>query len=138
MLNSWLDRLLILLVFTTGVLTFLAIQYVGPAAVAPVAPPAETTPPVGAAADPEPPSAPEPAPPRDPGAGFAQTGMNALQAGDAAAAIRWFERATQASPDNAAWRRGLADAYRVSGDSQRASEEGLRAQELEAQTPASD
>jgi hypothetical protein len=135
LLNSWLDRLLVLLVFTTGALTFFALQYVGPGAFAPsdpAAPPAEATPPVSA---PAPEAAPVAEPVRDPGAGFAQAGMNALQAGDAAAAIRWFERAVQASPLNAAWRRGLADAYRVSGDSLRASEAGMRALELETEAP---
>lgn len=134
MLNSWLDRLLVLLVFTTGVLTLLALNYVRSSS----APVAQSSAPavVEAAPEPaveaEPAPRPEPATPSDPGSGFAQAGLNALQAGDAAAAIRWFERATQASPQNAAWRRGLADAYRASGDAQRASEEELRAQALEA------
>jgi cytochrome c-type biogenesis protein CcmH/NrfG len=141
LLDSWLDRLLVLLVVTTAVLTLLALRYVGPA----------TTPPVASAAA-QPPSAPAPeaapgsapaASASDPGDRFAQTGLNALQAGDAAAAVRWFERATQTSPENPRWRRGLADAYRASGDAQRAGEEELRAQELEAELapapiPASD
>jgi hypothetical protein len=120
LLHSWLDRLLVLLVVTTLVLTLFALQYVGPSS-----PPAVQS---------EPPAqAPRPAPPAlDRGAAFAQTGMNAMEAGDAAAAIRWFERAAQASPGNPEWRRRLADAFRMSGDLVRASEEALRATELEA------
>ena len=130
MLNSWLNRLLVLLVFTTAVLTLLALQYVEPGSLSrSEPPPAAQAPPVAAA------PAAEPTAAREPGFGFAQTGVNALQAGDAAAAIRWFERATQAAPLNPDYRRGLADAYRARGDSLRASEEGLRAWELEAQPP---
>ena len=128
LLNSWLDRLLVLLALTTALLTFFALQYVGPAPL----PEVESAP---APSAPESAAAPDPVPPRDPGFGFAQAGTNALAAGDAPAAIRWFERATRASPLNAGWRRGLADAYRASGDSLRASEEGLRAWELEANAP---
>jgi Flp pilus assembly protein TadD len=129
LLNSWLDRLLVLLVITTAVLTLFALRYMG-ASSSPVQSAPLQTPPSDVAA------APAPAEARDPGFAFAQTGMNALMAGDAPAAIRWFERATQASPDNVEWRRGLKDAYVLNGDQQRASEEALRIAQLEAPAPA--
>jgi len=129
-LNSWLDRLLLLLALSTLVLTVFALQYMWESstpAPAPAPTPEVSAPPPTTV----PPPAPEP--PADPGLGFAKAGMNALDAGDTAAAVRLLERAVQASPNNVEWRRLLADAYRLNGDALRASEEGLRALEL---TPA--
>lgn len=120
MLNSWLDRLLVLLGITTFLLTIFALQYVRQGPPAPV----ETAPPIAQA---------QPAPPPDPGFGFARAGGNALQAGDLEAAIRLFQRAVDASPLNPDWRRMLADAYRQAGDSLRSSEQELRAFELTRQ-----
>jgi hypothetical protein len=120
LLNSWLDRLLVLLGITTLVLTIFALQYVRQGPPAPV----ESGPPPQASAAPK---------SVDPGFGFGQAGANALQAGDVVVAIRWFERAVEASPLDPDWRRLLADAYRMRGDSLRASEEGLRAFELDEQ-----
>jgi Flp pilus assembly protein TadD len=123
LLNSWLDRLLVLLAITTFVLTLFALQYMREARLPPV--------------ESEAPQATPAAPPaRDPGFSFAQAGSNALQAGDTTVAVRWFERAVQASPRNPEWHRLLADAYLLSGDSLRASEAGLRAFQLsQQQTP---
>lgn len=131
MLNSWLDRLLVLLVITTAVLSLFALRYMGPSAS-----PVQSAPPIDVAAAPAPDPAPAPELPRDPGFGFAQAGMNALTAGDAPAAIRWFERATQAAPGNVEWRRKLKDAYTLNGDAVRASEEELRIAQLATEDPA--